>query len=293
MGEIIGAALVSHVPTMVLPLEDRVELNEGKDISLIAGLQRLRTEVLDVLKPDVVIIFDTHFATLLEVVVAAHGRRSGLYTSDELPRGMRQVPYDLQGDPELAELIAAEANLAGTRSTPIDDPCLPIHYGTLNVARYLQGDEKWVTVSLCQTADTDDFLKFGQGLARAIEKLDRRVVLLASGSMSHRFWPLKELAKHEASDPRHIRTPEARAADMERLAWFEAGEHDKVIGTMDAFLAHAPEGRFGHYLMMAGALGGTACKAKGRLFSDYENATGTSQVHVWFDKPEGGWTAGA
>lgn len=291
MGEIVGAALVSHVPTMVLPLEDRIELNEGKDISLIEGLKRLRREVLDELKPDVVIVFDTHFATLLEVVVTSHGRRSGLYTSDELPRGMRQVPYDITGDPELAILIAEEANLAGTRSTPIDDPCLPIHYGTLNVARYLQGDEKWVTVSLCQTADTDDFLTFGRGLARAIEKLDRRVVLLASGSMSHRFWPLKELAKHEASDPKHIRTPQARAADMERLGWFEAGEHDKVISKMDAFLPHSPEGRFGHYLMMAGALGGEACKARGRLFSDYENATGTSQVHVWFDRPKGGWTS--
>jgi 3,4-dihydroxyphenylacetate 2,3-dioxygenase len=292
MGEIIGAGLVSHVPTMMLPLDIRMELNEGKDISLIDGLKRLRTEVLDVLKPDTIIIFDTHFATLLEVVVATHARRTGKYTSDELPRGMSQIPYDLIGDPELGERITVEATLAGTRSTPIDDPYLPIHYGTLNVAKYLQGDERWLTVSLCQSADTDDFLKFGQGLARAIAALDRRVVLLASGSMSHRFWPLKELPLHEASDPIHIRTPEARAADMERLAWFEEGRHDKVIETMPAFLAHAPEGRFGHYLMMAGALGGEACKAKGRLFSEYENATGTSQVHVWFDRPEGGWTAG-
>jgi hypothetical protein len=35
--------------------------------------------------------------------------------------------------------------------------------------------------------------------------------------------------------------------------------------------------------MMAAACRGHAWKAKGRQFSDYENATGTSQVHVWFD----------
>lgn len=26
------------------------------------------------------------------------------------------------------------------------------------------------------------------------------------------------------------------------------------------------------------------------LFSDHESATGTGQVHVWFERPERGWT---
>jgi hypothetical protein len=42
--------------------------------------------------------------------------------------------------------------------------------------------------------------------------------------------------------------------------------------------------------MMLGAIGGRECLARGELFSDYENATGTGQVHIWFDRPEGGWT---
>ena len=58
---------------------------------------------------------------------------------------------------------------------------------------------------------------------------------------------------------------------------------------MEAFRPHKPEGMFGHYLIMIGALGERECNAKGRMFSDYENATGTGQVHVWFDKPETGW----
>ena len=62
---------------------------------------------------------------------------------------------------------------------------------------------------------------------------------------------------------------------------------------MDEYLRYKPEGRFGHYLMMVAALGGRDCQAKGRLFSDYENSVGTSQVHVWFDRPEDGWTQAA
>jgi hypothetical protein len=101
--------------------------------------------------------------------------------------------------------------------------------------------------------------------------------------MSHRFWPFKQIPLHEASDPIHISSPEAREADLERLRWFAEGNHAAVIDTMPEYLRHVPEARFGHYLMMAAACGGRDWKAKGRQFSDYENATGTSQVHVWFD----------
>lgn len=289
MGEVVGAGIVSHVPTVMLPEETRREINEGKEITIVPGFHRLREEVLDVLKPDTVIVFDTHFASLLEFVITAHGRREGKFTSEELPRGMRQVPYDMKGNPELAHSIAAEIEALGTRATPIDDPCLPVHYGTVNVAHYLNRGEEWLSIGMVMTAQTEDYLIAGQGIAAAIEKSDRRVVLLASGSMSHTFYPMKELLNHEASDPKHIFTPEARAADMERIDWFYEGNHASVIDTMDEYYQYKPEGRFGHYLMMAAALGGRDCKAKGRLFSDYENSVGTSQVHVWFDKPEAGW----
>jgi hypothetical protein len=108
--------------------------------------------------------------------------------------------------------------------------------------------------------------------------------------MSHTFWPLSQLPHHEASDPSHIFTPEARAADEQRLEWMQAGGHRQIVETMDDYLEHNPEGGFGHYLMMLGAVGGADCVARGELFSNYENATGTGQVHVWFDRPDAGWT---
>jgi 3,4-dihydroxyphenylacetate 2,3-dioxygenase len=291
MGEVVGAAILAHVPTVMLPKEIRYSLNEGKEISLVDGFHRLREEVLDVLKPDTVIVFDTHWATTVEFVVTSHERRQGRYTSDELPRGMSQVPYDLAGNPTLAESIAEEVLALGTPCSAIDDPYLPIHYPTINLAHYLNQGEDWLSVGVCQTADADDNLTVGRGIAAAIEKSDKRVVLLASGSLSHTFYSLKELGKHEASDPSHIFSAEARAADMERIEWFHEGDHSQVIDTMDEFYKYKPEARFGHYLMMIGVLGANDCKARGRLFSDYENAIGTSQVHIWFDKPENGWTS--
>jgi aromatic ring-opening dioxygenase catalytic subunit (LigB family) len=202
---------------------------------------------------------------------------------------MKQIPYDLKGNPVLATAMAERATECGVRTNPIDDPWLPIHYPTVNLATYLHGGEEWISVSHAYTGEPETFLKVGEGIGKAIAESDRRVVLIASGSMSHRFWPFLEIPNHEASDPRHISTPEAREADLERIEWMKQGDHARVIDTMDEFLPHLPEARFGHYLMMAAACGGRDWKAKGRLFSDYENATGTSQVHVWFDRAGDGW----
>lgn len=292
MGEIVGAGLVAHVPTIVLPEETRRELNEGKDISLVDGLHRLRSEVLDVLRPDTVVVLDTHWFTTVEFVVAAHDRRQGYFTSEELPRGMTAVPYDFPGDPELAKAIAAESEgVDQCWITAVDDPYLPIRYATVNLLPFLQRDERWVSMSVCQTGEPIDFLTVGACIGRAVEKLDRRVVVLASGAMSHTFWSLRELRMHEASDPVHLYTQEAAGADRRILDAWARGDHAGVIDGMPEYAAFKPEGRFGHYLMMVAALGGRACRAVGRPFSDYENSIGTAQIHVWFDRPEGGWTA--
>ena len=85
---------------------------------------------------------------------------------------------------------------------------------------------------------------------------------------------------------------EVAAADAERIAWLEAGDHARVIDTMPEFLRVRPEAKFAHYLMMAAALGGRTVRAPGRPFSDYENSVGTGQVHLWFDRPTAGWSSG-
>jgi hypothetical protein len=110
--------------------------------------------------------------------------------------------------------------------------------------------------------------------------------------MSHTFWPLRELRDHEASNPSHIFTPEAYAADMQRLAWFADGDHAQVLATMGDFMKFRPEGKFAHYLMMIAAMGEQDVVAPGVQYGEYENSIGTGQVHVWFDRPAAGWTSG-
>jgi len=285
MGEIVGAALVSHVPTLVLPEEIRRELNHGEDTTLFQGLHDLRSEKLGPLEADTVVVIDTHWFTTIEHIVASHARRSGIYTSEELPRGMSQMAYDMPGDPELAHAWAAAAEgREDTWITPIDDPYLPVHYPTINLLPFLQGEERWVSSGVCQSGTPADFLLYGSLLAQAIESIDRRVVILASGGLSHRFWPLQELRAHEAADPDlHIRTPEACAADRKIIDMLLRGDHAGVLDFGPEFAQHAPEGYFGHYLTMLGALGGRDCTLTGTQFGEYEAVAGTGQTHIWFD----------
>ena len=292
MGEVVGAAILAHVPTIMLPEAVRYDLNGGKEISLVPGLKRLRKEIFETLDYDTVVVLDSHWATTVEFVVTSHAERSGLFTSEELPRGMSQIPYAFKGTPELANSMTKYDEKNGTWITPISDPHLPIFYATVNLWHYLGrglDDKKWVSLSVCQTATAEDFKRAGRALGEAIRDSDSKVLLLGSGALSHTFHKLRDLRKHEASDPIHIFTPEAYEYDKKVIEWFEQGDHKAVLDDFDTFKKYKPEAGFYHYLAMAGALGEEDNKSVGRLYSEYENSIGTGQVHIWFDKPEGGF----
>jgi len=293
MGEIVGYGMVSHVPPIVLSEEDRRELNGGPDLSLVDGLHRMKTQVFDRLKPDTVIVLDTHWITLMHHIFDARAERRGVFTAEEILTnpGMQSVPFDLPGDPELCKAVAEVAAGRGdTWVVAADEPNLPMSYGTVNLLGFLQGDENWVRIGTCQTAQPADWAILGEMIGEAVAQLDRRVVLLGSGSLSHRFWPMAELRQHESASLEHIRTPEARAADEAIIAAWERGDHAAVIDGVDTFMQYAPEGHFGHYLGLIGAIGGRDCVAPGVRYSEYESSAGTGQLHIWFEKPEKGWT---
>ena len=118
MGEVVGAAILAHVPTIMLPEAVRYDLNDGKEISLVPGLKRLRKEIFETLDYDTVVVLDSHWATTVEFVVTSHAERSGLFTSEELPRGMSQIPYFFKGNPELANSMTKYDEKNGTWITP-------------------------------------------------------------------------------------------------------------------------------------------------------------------------------
>ncbi len=282
MGEIVAAAIFAHAPGIMAPEGLRKAMGGGRDTSLVGSLVSFR-ERLDQAGPDTFVIFDTHWFTTIDHAVAGAERFSGTYTSDELPTLITDYAYDWPGAPELAAKVAELARERGIRCTNATSKHMAVHYPTLNALHYLRRDERVLSVSICQTAEPHNWLDFGAVIGEAIRSTGTRAALLASGGMSHRFWPMDTILQHGSWDPKDVHSAAAVAIDRRILGLWSAGDHRAVIDLYPDYRGFAPEGFFGHYLMLAGALGGRDCHAKGVQLSDYENAVGTGQVHVWFE----------
>lgn len=283
MGQIVGAAVVSHHPGLVQPKEIRVQRGNGRDSDLVEGFERVRAKI-DAVKPDTFVLFDTHWLTTSLHLVAGAAHYKGSYTSDELPFSMTRFPYDHAGAPALAAEVEKVAQEKKVAARNVVEETLPLHYPTINVIHYLGRGEKVLSVGTCQTARLKHFLQMGEVVGEAIRRSDARVVLLASGAMSHKFYDLDHVPPNpRVWHPDNVSEPKNRALDMEVLELWKQGRHDTVLDRFPELEAAKYEGRGAHYAQMMGALGGRECRARGTQLSEYENAAGTGNVHVWFD----------
>jgi 3,4-dihydroxyphenylacetate 2,3-dioxygenase len=288
VGEIVAAAVVAHQPMVMVPEHVRIELGEtGRDTTLIEpGYRRLREHFAE-LRVDTFVIIDTHWFTTVEHVIAGAAHFSGVYTSDEMPRNICDLPYDYPGAPELARAWHHVGKERGLPTLNVTTASLPVHYATLNLVHHLRTRERVLSCSVLQTASRDDYLALGDSLAEAVRRSEGiRVAVLGSGGMSHTFWPLASIRRHFGFRSTHVISPEAVMADAHILDLWHRGEHGAVVALYPEYQrTHHPEGRFAHYLMALGAIGGTACRVPGMRLSSYENAVGTGQIHVLF-RPE-------
>jgi 3,4-dihydroxyphenylacetate 2,3-dioxygenase len=286
-GKIVGAALVSHHPGLMQCEDFRVLQGAGEDSDLIAGYARLRQKITDA-APQVVLIFDSHWFTTGYHLVDGASRYSGTYTSDEMPWYLHGVHYDYQGHPALAALIETVSRERGGYNRLIAHPDLSRQYATINLVKQLHLEQSGlpvVTASSCQNCDWRHFLESGAAIGEAIRRSGLRVVLLASGALSHKFNAIDWKPKHpRIFHESNVSRPENIDSDKGAIALFRQGRHGEVIDRWDGEYRKMPWEAFGaHYLQMVGAMGGADCTARGEPLSAYENARGTGNIHIWFD----------
>jgi 3,4-dihydroxyphenylacetate 2,3-dioxygenase len=287
MGQIVGAAIVSHHPGLMQCDEFRRMQGAGADSDLIAGYARLK-ERITAARPDVVVIFDSHWFTTGYHLADGGARYRGTYISDEMPWYLHGVPYDYRGFPQLALDIEAVSREQGGYNRAICHPDLGRQYATINLVKQLRlelSDTPVVSISSCQNCGWRDFLKSGEAIGEAVRRSDLRVVALASGALSHRFNPIDWKPSHpRIFHESNVSRPENAASDKGAIELLKLGRHDTVIERWDGEYRALPWEAFGaHYLQMVGAMGGATCRARGTPLSDYENARGTGNIHVWFD----------
>jgi 3,4-dihydroxyphenylacetate 2,3-dioxygenase len=286
MGQIVGAAIVSHHPTIMRSQADRLKLGAGSDTDLIPGFGRIRQKI-DALNADTFVIFDTHWITTNIHLVGGLEHYKGIYTSDELPHVLAGVAYDYPGAPDLAARVEAIGKQRGAPVFNVTDPNMANHYATLNVLGHLHRGEGVMSVGACQNASMENFLEFGAIIGQAIAESDRRVMLLASGALSHAFTSIDHKPKHPSFfNPANVFSDENVRLDHEVLGLFAKGDHAAALDRYPEMRKARYEGFGSHYVQMIGVLGGRDCQAIGTPMSEYENARGTGNIHVWFDVPQ-------
>jgi 3,4-dihydroxyphenylacetate 2,3-dioxygenase len=280
MGKVSLVAKITHVPSLYLSELDGP--HKGCRDAAING-HRIISQRCRELGVDTLVVFDTHWLVNSGYHVNCARRWEGIYTSNELPHFIRDMPYACDGNPELGELLADAATKAGVRTRAHQVASLPPEYGTLVPLRYMNPDEHFRAVSVsayCTVHSLEDSITLGRAMREAVERdYDGNVAFLASGSLSHRF------AQNGVADEylHKMWSPFLETVDKRVIELWEAGEW----GTFTAMLAEYAEKCHGEGFMhdtamMLGVLGAPDYRGKAEVVTPFFPSSGTGQINVIF-----------
>ena len=280
MGRVALAAKITHVPSMYLselpgPRHGtRRDAIEGHE--LIA--RRCRDEGVDTL-----VVFDTHWLVNASYHVNCAPHFKGLYTSNELPHFIANMPFECPGNPALGQLLAQACNAQGVETLAHDATTLGPEYGTLVPLRYMNADQHFKVVSvsaLCMAHYLNDSARLGWAMRRAVEQhYDGTVAFLASGSLSHRF-AQNGLAPEFAFK---IWSPFLEQLDRHVVGMWERGEWADFCEMLPEYAAKGHGEGFMHdTAMLLGALGWSAYDGRAEVVTPYFGASGTGQINAVF-----------
>ena len=282
MGELVVAAKITHVPTMLLSEQPgklfgtRQHAIDGhKEIAQIARDNNV----------DTVVVLDTHWLVNAGYHINAKSHFAGLFTSNEFPHFIKDLPYEYEGNSKLGDLIADIATEKGVFTLSHQVDSLELEYGTLVPMRFMNEDKKFKVVSvaaMCTVHSLESSRILGESIREAIEASDSRVMLLASGSLSHRIWPNEEYAANNGTFT--ISKEFNRQVDLHVLKLWQEGEIETFLKMLPEYAERCDgEGGMHDTAMLFGALGWDKYQGKGRIVSEYFPSSGTGQVNVLFE----------
>lgn len=281
MGKLVLAAKVTHVPTMLLSEMDGPI--KGKRQAAIDGHREIARRAREV-GADTVVVIDTHWLINAGFHVNANHRFKGTYASNEFPQFIQGLEYAYEGNAALGDLIAQKAMDKGVYTLSHQIDSLELEYGTLVPMKFMNPDSDLKVVSIagwCVTHSIEDSRKLGEAILEGIEASDANVMLLASGSLSHRMWANEE---YEANNGTFTISSEFnQQVDLKVLEMWKQGDFKAFIKMLPDY-AQACEGEGGMHdtVMLLGALGWDSYQGKGEVVTEYFPSSGTGQVNVIF-----------
>ncbi len=246
-GRIVAGALAPHPPHLVYaenPKQNEPRAEGGWE-TLRWGYEKLRANLAK-LDYDVLMVLSPHWRTYVGTHVLAAPSFQGLSVDPVFPHLFR-YHYDLKVDVALAEALNLEAQKIDYPMKLMKNPDFRVDYGTI-VACHL-ADPTWSKpiVSLSSHASSayfspdvmqEEMLQLASITKKAIEASGKKVVLLASNSLSHRHFtkepPLPEDMSHE-----HIYNHSQYLWDMKLIEMMKKGQSREIFDLIPDFTEQA------------------------------------------------------
>ncbi len=280
MGQLALAAKITHVPSMYLSEMDGP--HKGCREAAINGHKEISRRCRE-LGVDTIVVFDTHWLVNSGYHINNAPHFQGIYTSNELPHFIKNMPYEYDGNVELGQAIADCAVEAGVNARAHSETTLALEYGTLVPMRYMNEDRHFKVVSIaamCQVHNLEDSARFGAAVRDAIENhYDGKVAVLASGSLSHRF------AQNGTSEGflHKVWSPMLEHMDHEVVRMWEHGDWEEFTEMLPEYAEKCHGEGFMHdTAMLLGVMGWDKYQGKVEVITPYFGSSGTGQINAIF-----------
>ncbi|MEI7430871.1 MAG: 3,4-dihydroxyphenylacetate 2,3-dioxygenase [Betaproteobacteria bacterium] len=280
MGKLALAAKITHVPSMYLSEQEGP--HQGCRQPAIDGHREIARRCRE-LGVDTIVVFDTHWLVNSGYHINCAPSWEGVYTSNELPHFIKNLPFSYNGNPELGKLIAETATKAGVMTRAHDATSLSLEYGTLVPMRYMNEDKHFKVVSvsaLCTVHNLDDSVELGRAVRKAIEEqYEGTVAVLASGSLSHRF------AQNGVSDHflHKVWNPFLETVDHHVVELWKKGDWKTFCGMLPEYaVKYHGEGSMHDTAMLLGVLGWDQYQGQAEIVTPYFGSSGTGQINAIF-----------
>ena len=279
MGEVVLAAKVTHVPSILMsepggPLE-------GRRRSALESLEEIGRRAA-ARGADTFLVFDTHWIANFGYHLNARPRHQGVYTSHEAPHLIQNLAYDYPGDTELGDLISEEAAKDGLQVLSHRVETLPLEYGTIVPMRYMNKQSKIRVIPVASTifASPAEHRKFGEAARRAIARSPRKVAVLASGSLSHKLVPNELVGKGQwdVEGSEFNRQMDLRVLDL----WNERRFAEFCRMLPEYATKCSGEALMADTIMLFGLLGWDKFAGSAEPLCPYFPSSGSGQVNVEF-----------
>lgn len=293
-GKILAGCLAPHPPHLVYgenPPQNEPRSECGWE-TLRWGYESMRAN-LDKLDYDAIVVLSPHWRTYVGTHILSVPHFKSLSVDPIFPHLFR-FNYDLKVDMDLSHKIFENFQQEGLVTKKMTNPDFRVDYGTIISCHMVNPKWNKPIVALSSHASSayfsfdvmiEEAMRLGKATRKAIEESGKKVILLASNSLSHRHFvkeaPLPEDMSHE-----HIYHHGQYLWDMKMIDLFKKGKTKEVLEILPDFTEQAvSEMDGGSFVWMLSAMGLPEIPAKVHA---YGTVIGTGNAIVEWNLAERG-----